>query len=60
MFYINFSVLNVSDIDECASHPCMHEGICVDLVDLYNCSCLPGYNGENCQTGNHFWIKKQS
>lgn len=40
-----------SDIDECASNPCQNGAACVDQIDGYNCTCLAGYIGTNCQTG---------
>lgn len=33
------------DVDECASQPCQHGGICIDLVAHYLCSCPPGTLG---------------
>lgn len=39
------------DIDECASIPCMHGGLCNDMVNLYSCSCKPGYVDYNCEIG---------
>ena len=45
-----FKNFSPSDTDECASLPCQNGGTCVDGVDLYTCSCLPGYEGEQCQT----------
>ena len=40
------------DIDECASAPCHNRGTCIDSTDGYYCSCVPGYTGANCETGN--------
>jgi protein crumbs len=44
-----------SDIDECASYPCIPNGACVDsiqdslvLVNAYSCECYAGFDGENC------------
>ncbi|XP_078692524.1 uncharacterized protein LOC144922543 [Branchiostoma floridae x Branchiostoma belcheri] len=42
--------LSVTDIDECASkpRPCLH-GTCVDKDGGYNCTCSPGWTGQDCQ-----------
>jgi hypothetical protein len=39
-----------TQIDECASDPCINGGTCQDLVDGFNCSCPDGYSGSTCQT----------
>lgn len=36
------------DIDECASNPCV-SGVCIDGMNAYTCSCLPGWTGANCE-----------
>lgn len=41
----------VADIDDCDPYPCVNGNICVDLVNDYNCICLPGYIGKNCSVG---------
>lgn len=42
----------LSDIDDCASNPCINNAVCVDLgVNLYKCKCRPGYAGLNCDVG---------
>ena len=41
----------VADIDECASHPCMNDGTCEDLVNGFSCNCTGGYNGSTCNIG---------
>jgi len=38
------------DIDECESDPCKHAGTCVDGIDSYTCTCIPGYTGHDCET----------
>ncbi|KAI8500609.1 hypothetical protein Bbelb_214270 [Branchiostoma belcheri] len=38
------------DIDECASNPCQHSGICQHGINSYSCSCLAGFQGANCET----------
>uniref|UniRef100_A0A8B9NZ42 Protein eyes shut n=1 Tax=Apteryx owenii TaxID=8824 RepID=A0A8B9NZ42_APTOW len=35
--------------DECASHPCQHQGLCVDGVNHYKCSCQHGFTGTLCE-----------
>ncbi len=33
------------------SEPCENGGSCTDGVNNYTCSCLPGFAGANCETG---------
>ena len=40
-----------TDIDECDSAPCQHNGTCVDGINLFDCHCAAGYNGSTCETG---------
>ena len=47
---INCCSINISDINECASNPCVH-GTCNDEVNGYNCSCDDGYEGDTCNEG---------
>ena len=50
-----FSILFLlKDIDECVNHTCKNGGSCVDGVNNYSCSCLPGFNGDRCETGRYF------
>lgn len=37
------------NIDECASNPCQHGGICHDHLASYTCECSAGYSGTNCE-----------
>ena len=41
----------VPDVNECVSQACQNGGVCHDQVNSYNCSCLAGYTGPQCQTG---------
>ena len=47
----DFIHCSITDIDECASQPCMNNATCAEYIGFYNCSCLPGYNETNCETG---------
>lgn len=44
--FSNFS----ADVNECASDPCTNGGTCVDQVNGFTCSCVPGFTGDVCQT----------
>ena len=37
-----------TNVDECASNPCLNSGTCYDLVNGYSCSCTPEYVGRTC------------
>ena len=40
----------VSDIDECASSPCLNRATCHDEVNKYRCVCPEGlFTGDRCQ-----------
>ena len=41
------------DIDECASSPCQHGGICTDGINGYMCTCVQGYSGSNCEESKY-------
>jgi hypothetical protein len=43
---------NISDIDDCNPITCQNGGTCTDLVNGFNCSCMSGYNGSTCETGD--------
>ena len=37
---------------ECASSPCENGGTCSEAnLDEYMCTCMPGYTGSRCETG---------
>lgn len=35
-----------TNINECASNPCLNQGTCIDDVAGYTCNCLLPYTGE--------------
>eukprot|EP00057_Strongylocentrotus_purpuratus_P020944 XP_011675418.1 PREDICTED: fibropellin-3-like [Strongylocentrotus purpuratus] len=40
----------VPHIDECASNPCVNEGVCNNLIDSFTCDCVGGYDGITCDS----------
>ena len=45
------------DVDECSSFPCQNDGSCTDYVDSYTCECQPDFTGEDCETGNDYFLE---
>ena len=41
-----------TEINECESNPCKNGGTCFDLINSFSCSCLSGFIGKTCETGN--------
>ena len=37
------------DIDDCLENPCNNNGSCVDGIASYNCECLAGFTGADCE-----------
>ncbi|XP_069829048.1 coagulation factor X-like [Dendropsophus ebraccatus] len=33
----------------CSSSPCKNNGVCIDYIRRYTCTCPEGYKGRNCQ-----------
>ena len=50
-FVKKISVFSISDINECASEPCLHNERCTDEINGFICECLPGFTGKHCETG---------
>ena len=38
-----------SEINECIPDPCQNKATCTNLVNDYNCTCVLGFNGTNCE-----------
>ena len=41
----------VLDIDNCDPNPCQNGGACTDGVNTHTCTCVAGFEGDNCETG---------
>lgn len=39
--------VTVPELDDCAEQPCVH-GTCTDQIGSYQCTCEPGWSGEDC------------
>ena len=42
-----------TDIDECASRPCLNSGHCEHGIGTYTCGCQNGTTGTNCETSEY-------
>ena len=49
-------VILFSEIDECASAPCVNGGSCHDHVNGFSCTSRYGYGGVICETGKHLHV----
>ena len=38
------------NVNECSPNPCQNNGTCTDGINSYNCSCVAGYIGTDCET----------
>lgn len=45
-----------TDKNECSSGPCQNNGTCLDLINRFQCRCVPGYTGTQCEIGNMFLL----
>jgi hypothetical protein len=39
----------LQNLKECSSNPCHNGGVCKDLLGSYECECLSGFTGDNCE-----------
>ncbi|XP_077968671.1 complement receptor type 1-like isoform X4 [Styela clava] len=37
------------EMDECEKRPCHHNGVCLDGINDFSCSCPTGYSGKTCE-----------
>uniref|UniRef100_A0A8B9HTR2 Sushi, von Willebrand factor type A, EGF and pentraxin domain-containing protein 1 n=1 Tax=Astyanax mexicanus TaxID=7994 RepID=A0A8B9HTR2_ASTMX len=38
-----------AEVNECSSSPCLNDGVCVDEVNRFTCSCTDGFTGPRCE-----------
>ncbi len=43
-----------TEVNECHSNPCQYGGTCTDQIGGYHCTCLAGFTGTECQTGEFY------
>ena len=53
-YLINVILVVVLDIDFCASDPCKNSATCESRDTDYECKCLPGYSGTDCEIGKYY------
>lgn len=46
---LNGLTIHITDIDECNSDPCLHNGTCIDIINGYSCQCKNDSRGDNCE-----------
>ena len=39
-----------TDVNECASMPCLSNGTCIDDINGFTCVCTSGFSGSFCET----------
>lgn len=49
----NVIFFKYTDIDDCLPNPCKNNGTCTDLVNDYQCDCVAGFNGNNCENSKY-------
>ena len=46
-----------SDINECEVYfPCMNNGTCSNRNGTYECTCMEGWQGHDCEKGTYIWL----
>lgn len=36
-------------MDHCSSHPCLHDGVCINNYDGFKCECIDSWFGDICE-----------
>ena len=53
IFLTNSAIFSFSAVDVCQSSPCQNGAACTNQCPDYECTCLDGFIGDNCETGKH-------
>ncbi|XP_038671359.1 mucin-4-like [Scyliorhinus canicula] len=48
-FVLNSNRENCTDIDECSNQPCWNGATCIESINSFACTCLPGFTGKLCE-----------
>jgi hypothetical protein len=48
---------NFDTIDDCASQPCLNQGICAQGPFTYDCKCVRPYTGKRCESISSTYCK---
>ena len=55
IFIVHWLLVSV-DIYECASNPCLNNGVCEDAINEFGCRCQAGWTGDLCEIGR-LWMQ---
>ncbi|KAL5009451.1 hypothetical protein ScPMuIL_011756 [Solemya velum] len=42
--------ISIRELDQCLPNTCYNAGTCTDRINSYECTCVPSYGGQRCQT----------
>ena len=54
--FFSFPSTLTSEINECVSEPCKNGAYCLNEVNKFECECVVGYTGVQCDLGKYILI----